>query len=160
MLREKRKPTRNCGLVIPIVFPKVESFGWRAKVQFRRGTTKITVKKEVREGAKLTKGYPLHCYLVKNLDEREMVLCYLDGERDSVLDNIGGYYWQSKLQQCGKRSAGFTIARPVAVGAGLGKRTQLYGYVARCNRKPGFVLYLDGKQRGETEWKKGDKDGE
>lgn len=62
-----------------VVDTRLESFGWRTYVQDKRGTSKITINKNVAIGAGLSGGKHLYCYLAKDGD-RPMVLVYLDGK--------------------------------------------------------------------------------
>ena len=63
-----------------IVDPKIETFGWKTYLQNRRGTSKITINKNVAVGACLEKGQFLYCYLAKDKNSRPIVLVYLDGK--------------------------------------------------------------------------------
>lgn len=63
-----------------IIDPKFETYGWKTLLQQRRGTSKITINKNVAVGAGLQKGQSLYCYLAKDREGRPMVVVYLDGK--------------------------------------------------------------------------------
>ena len=49
-----------------IVDPQFDTYGWKTLLQQRRGTSKITINKNVAVGAGLQKGQFLYCYLAKD----------------------------------------------------------------------------------------------
>ena len=63
-----------------IVDPRIECFGWKTSVQFKRGSAKITINKIIATGTGLEKGQYVYCYIAKDRTGRPMILVYLDGK--------------------------------------------------------------------------------
>lgn len=61
-----------------------DGIGWKSYWQIKRGTTRVSVKKDVSIGLALRKGQPAFGYLGKDLSSnRDIIVFYTDGlERD------------------------------------------------------------------------------
>jgi hypothetical protein len=62
----------------------MEGIGWKSSFQIKRGTTRVSIKKDVAVGLALRKGQPAFGYLGKCLNtNRSVVVFFPDGmERD------------------------------------------------------------------------------
>lgn len=66
----------------------LEGIGWKSYFQIKRGTTRISVKKDVAVGLALRKGQPTFGYLGRELNSNRSVIIFFadakerDGEED------------------------------------------------------------------------------
>jgi hypothetical protein len=63
---------------------KFQNIGWKSKVAQKRATLSISISKVVAIGCGLEKGQSLFCYLAKDIEDRPVMLVYLDGKKRSV----------------------------------------------------------------------------
>ena len=67
----------------------LEGIGWKSYFQIKRGTTRVSIKKDVAVGLALRKGQPTFGYLGRDLNSNRPVLVfYPDGkERDGKVED-------------------------------------------------------------------------
>ena len=67
----------------------LEGIGWKSYFQIKRGTTRVSIKKDVAVGLALRKGQPTFGYLGRDLNSNRPVLVfYSDGkERDGEVED-------------------------------------------------------------------------
>lgn len=72
--------------ILPIAFDGV---GWKSFYQIKRGTTRVSIKKDIAIGLTLRKGQPAFGYLGKDLNSnRPVIIFFPDGkERDGEKDD-------------------------------------------------------------------------
>jgi hypothetical protein len=66
-----------------------DGIGWKSYFQIKRGTTRVSIKKDVAVGLALRKGEPTFGYLARDLDSnRPVIVFFTDGlERDGEEDD-------------------------------------------------------------------------
>lgn len=62
----------------------IQDVGWKSSFQIKRGTTRVSIKKDIAVGLALRKGQPTFGYLARDLaTNRSVVFFFMDGkERD------------------------------------------------------------------------------
>ena len=67
----------------------LDGIGWKSSYQIKRGTTRVSIKKDIAIGLALRKGDPTFGYLGKDLNSnRPVIVFYTDGkERDGELED-------------------------------------------------------------------------
>ena len=72
-----------------IITVDLEGVGWKSYFQIKRGTTRVSIKKDVAVGLALRKGQPTFGYLGRDLNSNRPVLVfYSDGkERDGEVED-------------------------------------------------------------------------
>ena len=71
-----------------LVVIDLEGIGWKSYFQIKRGTTRVSIKKDVAVGLALKKGEPTFGYLGRDLNSnRSVIIFFSDGkERDGEED--------------------------------------------------------------------------
>jgi hypothetical protein len=68
----------------------LEGVGFKSSIQIRRGTTKLPIRKFVRDGLSLKNAQPAHCYVTRDLvSNRPVIVCYADGKDIEGLEETG-----------------------------------------------------------------------
>ena len=68
-------------MVKRILTLEIEGIGWKSYFQIKRGTTRVSIKKEVAIGLALRKGQPTFAYLTRCLTtNRPVILFFPDGK--------------------------------------------------------------------------------
>jgi hypothetical protein len=67
----------------------LDGVGWKSYFQIKRGTTRVSIKKDVAVGLALRKGQPTFGYLGKEIESnRSIIVFFTDGkERDGEEDD-------------------------------------------------------------------------
>lgn len=67
----------------------LDGIGWKSSYQIKRGTTRVSIKKDIAIGLSLRKGDPTFGYLGKDLSSnRPVIVFYADGkERDGEIED-------------------------------------------------------------------------